>query len=201
MTSKKKKENVVDYNNRPRKRLAQQYLLSHLPHVSDIVIGLSGPLESYENIYKPLMQKYGFKLVIGVDKQCAEGPIINMDIESAISALHSYYKMSKPIVVDCDFCKTAITEIGKLHNILNLMQKFHNHGAILWTLASRKCPDEKTFSLLNEYIFDGTLKIQEKCYNEMDLIEYYHTQNKFTASKIVSYRDGLCAMKTGYIVW
>lgn len=34
----------MDYNNRPRKRLAQQYLLSHLPYVSDVVIGLSGPL-------------------------------------------------------------------------------------------------------------------------------------------------------------
>ena len=190
----------MDYNNRPRKRLAQQYLLSHLPHVSDVVIGLSGPLESYENTYKPLMQKYGFKLVIGVDKECAEGSIINMDIEALISTLYSYYNI-KPIVVDCDFCKTAITEIDKLHNILNIMQKHQNHGAVLWTLASRKCPDEKTFSLLNEYIFDGSLEIQGKCYNGIGLIEYYHTQNKFTASKIVSYRDGKCAMKTGYIVW
>ena len=190
----------MDYNNRPRKRLAQQYLLSHLPYVSDIVIGLSGPLESYENTYKPLMQKYGFNLVIGVDKECAEGSIINMDIETLISTLYSYYNI-KPIVVDCDFCKTAITEIDKLHNILNLMQKYQNHGAILWTLASRKCSDEKTFSLLNKYIFDNSLEIQNKHYNRIGLIEFYHTQNKFIASKIVSYRDGKCAMKTGYIVW
>ena len=127
-------------------------------------------------------------------------PIINMDIEALISTLYSHYNI-KPIVVDCDFCKTAITEIDKLHNILNIMQKHQNHGAVLWTLASRKCPDEKTFSLLNEYIFDGSLEIQGKCYNGIGLIEYYHTQNKFTASKIVSYRDGKCAMKTGYIVW
>lgn len=191
----------MNYNNRPRKRLAQQYLLSTLPHVSDTIIGLSGPLESYENIYKPLMQKYGFNLVIGVDKECAEGPIINMDIESLISTLYSHYNVKQPIVVDCDFCKTALTEIDKLHNILNIMQKHQNHGAILWTLASRNCSDEKTFSLLNEHIFDNSIEIQRKTYNAMGLIEYIHKQNKFTASKIISYRDGKSAMKTGYIVW
>ena len=41
-----------------------------------------------ENTYKPLMQKYGFNLVIG-----AEGPIINI-----VSTLYSHYNI-KPIVV------------------------------------------------------------------------------------------------------
>ena len=48
MPSKKKKEDVVDYNNRPR--LAQQYLLSHLPYFSDTLLCLSGPSDSFNNI-------------------------------------------------------------------------------------------------------------------------------------------------------
>ena len=54
----------MDYNNRPR--LAQQYLLSHLPYFSDTLLCLSGPSDSFNNIYIPMMKNYGLDIWDGI---------------------------------------------------------------------------------------------------------------------------------------
>ena len=102
--SKKKKEDVVDYNNRPR--LAQQYLLSHLPYFSDTLLCLSGPSDSFNNIYIPMMKNYGLTNIFGFDLN-EKGPnIYNNDIVYAVTIMA--HKYQKPFIVAAEAIKMMV---------------------------------------------------------------------------------------------
>ena len=188
----------MDYNNRPRKRLAQQYLLSHLPYFSDTLLCLSGPSDSFNNIYIPMMKNYGLTNIFGFDLN-EKGPnICNNDIVYAVTIMA--HKYQKPFIVDADFCRSYKNDGYNLAIIVATMKAMIPHGAVLWTFGMEYIKDNDLFEFLNKRIYNNSLVLHSKRINSRGLWEQYHSQSKFKKSIIIGYKDG-SPMKTGLLVW